>query len=92
MKILFYILYGFFGLLGAYFVLSSLAGRMSLGDASQLSAKAVLVIAAFAGGGALYWAYQLGELQGRWLPGIGAVLLAVVAFQLVIVIGRIALG
>jgi len=91
-KILFYILYGFFGLLGAYFVLSSLAGRFSLGAASQLSAKAVLLVAALAGGGMLYWAYQLGELQGRWLPAIGMVLLAVAAFQLVVVIGRITLG
>jgi len=31
-------------------------------------------------------------LQGRWLPAIGVVLLAVVAFQLVVVIGRITLG
>lgn len=92
MKLLFYILYGFFGLMGVYFVLSSLAGRFSLGGASQISAKAVLVIAALAGGAILYWAYQLGELQGRWLPAIGVVLLAVVAFQLVVVIGRITLG
>ena len=92
MKVLFYILYGFFALLGAYFVVTSIAGRFSLGGASQSSAKAVLAAAAIAGGGILYWAYQLGELQGRWLPAIGVVLLAVVAFQLVVVIGRITLG
>ena len=92
MKIVFYILYGFFGLLGAYFVLSSLAGRITLGNAGQLSAKSVLLVAATAGGGLLYWAYLLGEVQGRWLPGAGAVVLAVVAFSLVMVAGRIALG
>lgn len=92
MKVVFYILYGCFGLLGAYFVLSSLAGRMTLGNAGQMAAKSILLVATAAGCGLLYWAYQLGEVQGRWLPGIGAVVLAVVAFQIVIVIGNIALG
>ena len=45
-----------------------------------------------AGSGVLYWAYRLGEVQGRWLAGFGAVLLAVLAFQLVMVAGRLALG
>jgi hypothetical protein len=92
MKIVFYALYGFFGLLGAYFVLSSLLGRLTFGGANQLTAKLVLLAASAAGGGLLYWAYQLGELQGRWLPGIGVVVLAVVAFQIVMVIGRVAFG
>jgi len=53
-KLLFYTLYGFFALLGAYFVVTSIAGRFSLGGASQGSAKAVLAAAAIAGGGILY--------------------------------------
>ena len=92
MKIAFYILYGFFGILGLYFVLSSLLGRTSLGEADQVTAKLIVMAACTAGAGMLYWAYQLGELQGRWLAGSGAVLLAVLSFQLVIVIGRIAFG
>ncbi len=92
MKIAFYVLYGFFGLLGAYFVLSSLFGRLTFGSANQLTAKAVLLAATAAGGGLLYWAYQLGEVQARWLPGIGVVVLAVVAFQIVMVGGRLLFG
>jgi hypothetical protein len=90
MKIVFYVLYGFFALLGAYFALSSLFGRLTFGSANRMTAKAVLLLASAAGGGSLYWAYQLGELQGRWVAGIGVVVLAVVAFQIVMVAGRIA--
>jgi hypothetical protein len=92
MKLVFYALFGCIGLLGAYFVLSGVGGRVTFGSASQPVAKAVVLVAAAIGGGLLYWAYQLGEVQGRHLPGIGVVVLALVAFQLVMVIGRIALG
>ena len=63
MRILLDFPYGAFGLLGVYFVLSSLFGY-----------EAVV------GGTVLYWAYQLGEQQARWGAGVGAVVLAVVAF------------
>lgn len=91
MKILFYILYGFFALLGLYFVISSFTGHFTLGRGSQGASKVVLLIGALTGGATLYWAYQLGEVQGRGLAGVGAVLLAVVAFQLPIVLGSILL-
>ena len=92
MKFAFYILFGCFGLLGAYFVLTSLVGRLTFGAANQATAKAMLLVAAATGGGLLYWAYQLGEVDGRWLAGIGAVVLAVVGFQMVMVIGRVVFG
>lgn len=91
-KILYYVLYGGFGLLGSYFVLTSLLGRLTFGSASQPAAKCVLLVAAAAGGGLLYWAYALGEQQGRWGAGVGAVALAVVAFSVIMTLGRIALG
>jgi heme A synthase len=46
MKILYYVLFGFFGLLGGWFVLSSLLGRFSLWNANQLYSKIVLCVAA----------------------------------------------
>lgn len=91
MKILYYILFGFFGLLGAYFVLTSLLGRFNLWDANPLQAKIVLLIAAAVAARLLYWAYQLGEQQSRWGAGISVVLLAVVVFQAIIFLGALAL-
>ena len=40
----------------------------------------------------LHWAYRLGEVEGRWGAGMGAVIVAVLAFQAVMVAGRVALG
>jgi hypothetical protein len=91
-KIPFYVLFGTAAALGGYFFVSSVLGGLSLGGASALAAKGVLLVAAVAGSGVLYWAYRLGEVQGRWLAGFGAVLLAVLAFQAVMVAGRLALG
>ncbi len=59
MRILFYLLFGAFGMLGMYFVLSSLFGYGSVG------AKVFLLGGAAVGGAVLYWAYQLGEQQAR---------------------------
>lgn len=92
MKIVFYSLYGTFGLLGLYFVASSLFGHFSLGKVSQPAAKSALILAGAAGAALLYWAYQLGELQSRPLAGSGAVLLAFLAFQAILVIARLTLG
>ena len=91
MKILYYILFGLFGLLGAYFVLSSLIGRFNLWDANPLYAKMVLFIAAIVAARLLYWAYQLGEQQSRWGAGAGVILLAVVVFQAIIFLGALVL-
>lgn len=91
MKTLYYILFGFFGLLGVYFVLTSLFGRFNLWDANPLHAKIVLVVAAAVAARLLYWAYQLGEQQGRWGAGVGVVLLAVIVFQATIFLGALAL-
>lgn len=89
MRVAFYVLYGFFGLLGAYFVLTSLLGRYSLAGAPPVVARLVLLAGALAGGALLHWAYRLGEVQGRWGAGAGAVLLAVVAFQAVQLLGAV---
>ena len=92
MKILYYILFGVFGLLGAWFVLSSLFGRFNLWDANPLHAKVVLVLATLVAASLLYRAYQLGEIQTRWGAGAGAVVLAVVVFQAVVFVGALVLS
>jgi hypothetical protein len=92
MRVLFYFLYGAFGMLGGYFVLSSLLGRYVLAGAPALVAKLVLVAGAALGCTLLYWAYHLGEIQGRWGAGAGAVLLAVLGFQVVQLLGAVAWG
>ena len=92
MKITFYVLFGTAAALGGYFLVSSVLGGLSLGGASALAAKGVLLVAALAGAGVLYWAYRLGEVEGRWGAGLGAVIVAVLAFQAVMVAGRVALG
>lgn len=92
MKVVYYTLFGFFGLLGAYFVLTSLFGRFNLWDANPVHAKVVLLIAAAVAARLLYQAYLLGEQQGRWGAGLGVVLLAVVVFQAIIFLGALALG
>ncbi len=89
MKILYYFIFGIFGLLGAYFVLSSLLGRFNLWDLNALQAKTILAIAALAGVRLLYWAYQLGEVQGKYLQGIAVIILAVLVFQGIIFLGAI---
>ena len=71
---------------------SSFFGRPSLGSASPWVARGVLLVSALAGSGVLYWAYRLGEVEGRWGAGLGAVIVAVLAFQAVMVAGRVALG
>lgn len=92
MKQLFYALFGTAAGLGGYFFVSSFFGRPSLGSASPWVARGVLLISALAGAGVLYWAYRLGEVEGRWGAGLGAVIVAVLAFQAVMVAGRVALG
>lgn len=91
MKILYYILFGFFGLLGVYFVVTSLLGRFNLWDVNQVHAKIILLIAAAFASRLLYWAYQLGEQQSRWGAGVGIVVLAVIVFQATIFLGALAL-
>lgn len=87
-KVVFYALFGTAAALGVYFAASSLFGWFALGAASPTVSKAILLVCALAGAGALYWAYRLGELHGQWLAGIGAVLLTVLLFQLLMVAGR----
>jgi putative effector of murein hydrolase len=91
-KILYYVLFGFIGLLGVYYVGSSLFGRFSLWSASPFVARLILIVAAIAAARILYWAYQLGETQQRWLAGAGAVILALLAFQGILLLGAITLG
>ena len=92
MKVLYYIVFGIFGLLGVYFVLSSLFGHFSLWNAHPLLARLVLLVAAAAALFLFYRAYQLGELQGRWGAGLGMVVLGVVVFQAVMLAGAFLFG
>ena len=92
MQTAFYILFGLIGLLGAYFVAGGVLGHLTFGGAPRIAAKAVLLLAAAAGGSVCCRAYLLGELQGRHLYARGAVILAVLAFQAVLVKGRISVG
>jgi hypothetical protein len=89
MKLLYYFIFGIFGLMGTWFVLTSLLGKFNLWDLNQLQAKAVLIIAALSAGRVLFWAYQLGEIQGKYLQGIGVIILAVLLFQGIIFLGAI---
>lgn len=92
MKVLYYVLYGIIAILGLYYVGSSLFGRFILWDANPLVAKIVLLAATIVAARLLYWAYQLGDLQNKWLAGTGAVLLAFLAFQSIILLGAFLFG
>jgi hypothetical protein len=81
MQIVFYFLYGGFGLLGIYFVLTSLLGRFSLAGMPELPSKAMLLAGAGVGAWILYQAYLVGEKQRRWVAGAALVILAVVCCQ-----------
>jgi putative effector of murein hydrolase len=91
-KVLYYVLFGFVVILGVYYVISSLFGHFSLWSAPPLVARIILVIAAIAAGRILYWAYQVGEVQNRWLVGAGVVLLALLSFQAILLLGAVTLG
>ena len=92
MKVLYYTLFGLFGLLGFYFVLTSLFGRFNLWGINQLYAKTALLIATGAALYLLYRAWQLGEQQGRWGAGASMVILAVLAFQGILLLSAFVLS
>lgn len=81
MQILFYFLYGCFGLMGVYFVTTSLMGRFSLAGMPELPSKVLLLAGAAIGAWILYQAYLVGEKQRRWIAGAALVILAVVCCQ-----------
>jgi len=89
MRIAYYVLFGAFGLLGAWFVVSSLFGSFSLGTTPPAFARVSWLLGAVASIALLYWAYLLGETQQRWGAGIGAIVLAVLAFQAVQVLALV---
>lgn len=89
MKLLYYFIFGIFSLIGAWFVISSLLGKFNLWNLNPFQAKLILTIAAISAIRLLYWAYQLGEIQGKYLQGIAVVILAVLVFQGLILIGAI---
>lgn len=92
MKIVFYLVFGIFALIAAWFVISSLIGKFNLWDLNQFQAKAVLIIASLSAVRLLYWAYQLGEIQGKYGQAIGITILALTAFQGIIFLGAILLS
>jgi hypothetical protein len=89
MKIPFYMLYGLTGLLGVWFVSSSLLGHYAIDTLPQGVAKCLLLAGAASGGLLLYRAYQIGEVAGRYGVGTGLVLAAVVSFQLIQLLGML---
>jgi len=90
MRLLYYFLFGAFGLLGAWFVLTSMVGHFSLASgAPPWYAKLFLMAGAVIGAAMLHWAYRLGEVQQQWGKGTAAVVCAVLAFQLVQVAGAV---
>jgi hypothetical protein len=89
MRDLFYSLFGVFGFLGLYFVLSSLFGSFHLGGLHPALSKLALIAGSAAGIRLLYWAYELGELQQRFGAACGVVLAAVVSFQLIQVVALV---
>jgi hypothetical protein len=89
MQILFYFLYGCFGLMGVYFVTTSLMGRFSLAGLPELPSKILLLAGAVMGAWILYQAYLVGEKQRRWVAGAALVILAVVCCQGLQVLGAV---
>jgi len=76
-------LFGAFGLFGAWFVLSSLFGSYTLGTTPVVFAQTSLLLGSVAAIALLRWAYLLGEMRQRWGAGMGAIVLAGIAFQVV---------
>lgn len=91
-KVLYYVLFGCISLLGLYYVGSSLFGRLSLWDAPQWLAKFMLLVATGAAAWLLRRAYQLGDVENRWWPGIGFILLALVSFQGILLLTAVLFG
>lgn len=92
MRVIFYSLYGVFGLLGIYFVLGGLMGHYVVGPLSQGASKVLLVVGAVVGCVLLQRAYQAGEVAGRYGTGTALVVASVVAFQLIQVAGLVVCG
>jgi hypothetical protein len=78
MRIVFYCMFGVIGLLGVYFVSSSLYGYYQY--------KIALIAGAIVAAKFLHMAYEVGELQQRWAAGCGLVLAALVSFQAIQVV------
>jgi hypothetical protein len=91
LKVLYYAVFGFVALLGAWFVVTSLFGNFRLWDGNPLYSKLFLLVAAAAAVRLLFWAYALGEQQGRWGAGLGVVVLSMVVFQVIMVVGAFVL-
>lgn len=92
MKILFYLLFGAFGLLGGSFVVSGLVGHFAIEGMPVWVAKLVLVVSALAGAGLFYRAYVIGELEQRWGGGVGMVVAGIVVFEVIPVMAMLVGG
>lgn len=91
-KVVYYVLFGCIALLGVYYVGSSLFGRLTLWDTPQWIAKIMLLIATGLAAWLLRRAYQLGDVENRWWLGIAFVILALVAFQGVLLLTALLFG
>jgi len=84
LKILFYALSGFNGLIAIVFFFGSVAAMVSPPiTETQASDKYVVAIGCAAMLGILVWAFQLAILQGRLGAGLGAVALSYLAWILI---------
>jgi hypothetical protein len=91
-KIPFYALFGTAAALGGYFFVSSVLGGLSLGGRERAGGQRGAAGCRRGWLGCAVLGLPPGRGAGRWLAGFGAVLLAVLAFQAVMVAGRLALG
>ena len=71
-------------IINAYLFVSSL---FSSASNDQRRGRIVLILASGSALGILFWAYQLGHLQGQFGFGIGMVISAIVIFAVIMLVG-----
>ncbi len=81
MRTVFYCLFGVFGLLGVFWLASTLFSRFALPGMTAGLSKLVVLTGCSAGAWLLYRAYQIGEGEERWASAAAVVLGAVAACQ-----------
>lgn len=86
LKIAFYALLCICSLISLFFLTAALFDNK---PGSNLREKVSLTLAAVSALGLLYWAFRLGHQQGQWGYGLGVIVLAALAFGLIMLIGML---
>lgn len=89
MREAFYTVFGIFGLLGGWFVATSLLGHFRIDPLPVSISKVALVLATALGAALLHRAYAVGELAARPGAGLLWVLAAIGAFEGVLVAAKL---